>query len=311
MPRISFVIPVYRNEGSLEITFNKIADVLKSHPVYANWDSEYVFVNDGSDDGSDDELIRLNSNFSNISVISFSRNFGQVAALVAGYRHSRGDVVCNISADLQDPPSLIISMLELIHKGNHIAIGTRIDREDGFLNNITSNFFYGLMSRILPKMPRGGFDFVMMSRLAVNEFNKIDERNRFFQGDILWLGFSISWLPYKREKRTIGKSQWTLGKKVKYFIDGMLNTSYLPIRIMSLIGIITSLAGFLYALLIVYLKIFHSTPFTGWAPIMVIILIIGGLIMLMLGIIGEYIWRIYDESRGRDIYVIRDVKVNE
>ena len=311
MPTISFIIPVFRNEGSLKITFNKISNVLKEHQVYSEWESEFIFVNDGSDDGSENELRNLNQSYSNISVITFSRNFGQVPALIAGYRHAKGDMVCNISADLQDPPSLIISMLELIQKGNHIAIGTRIDREDGFLNNITSNFFYGLMSKVLPKMPKGGFDFVMMSRLAVNEFNKIDERNRFFQGDILWLGFSISWLPYKREKRTIGKSQWTLGKKVKYFIDGMLNTSYLPIRIMSLIGIITSLAGFLYALLIVYLRIFHSTPFTGWAPIMVIILIIGGLIMLMLGVIGEYIWRIYDESRGRNIYVIRDIKDNE
>jgi len=311
MSTISFVIPVYRNEGSLKITFNKITNILKEHQFFSDWESEFIFVNDGSDDGSDLELQNLNQSNANVSVISFSRNFGQVAALIAGYRHSKGDVVCNISADLQDPPSLIITMLELILKGNQIAIGTRIDREDGFLNNITSNFFYGLMSKVLPKMPKGGFDFVMMSRLAVNEFNKIDERNRFFQGDILWLGFSISWLPYKREKRTIGKSQWTLGKKVKYFIDGMLNTSYLPIRIMSLIGILTSLAGFLYAMLIVYLKIFHSTPFTGWAPIMVIILIIGGLIMLMLGIIGEYIWRIYDESRGRSIYVIRDIQKNE
>jgi glycosyltransferase involved in cell wall biosynthesis len=311
MSVISFVIPVFRNEGSLLPTFNKINSIIKSNPNFKTWGTEFIFVNDGSDDNSELELQKLFNSNNNVSIISFSRNFGQVPALIAGYRYAKGEVVCNISADLQDPPALIINMLELIQNGNHIAIGTRIDREDGFLNNATSNFFYGLMSKVLPNMPKGGFDFVMMSRKAVNEFNKIDERNRFFQGDILWLGFSICWLPYKREKRTIGKSQWTLGKKLKYFIDGMLNTSYLPIRLMSLIGVITSLIGFLYALLIIYLRIFYSTPFTGWAPIMVIILIIGGLIMLMLGIIGEYIWRIYDESRGRDVYVIRDIKENE
>jgi polyisoprenyl-phosphate glycosyltransferase len=136
--------------------------------------------------------------------------------------------------------------------------------------------------------------------------NKFEEKNRFFQGDILWLGFGTKFLPYHRQKRTIGKSQWTISKKVKYFIDGVLNTSYVPIRMMSLLGMTTSLIGFIYALLITYGRLFlKSSPFQGWAPIMVLILIIGGLIMLMLGIIGEYIWRIYDEVRKRPNYIVK------
>jgi dolichol-phosphate mannosyltransferase len=155
-------------------------------------------------------------------------------------------------------------------------------------------------------MPKGGFDFILIDRKALNILNQIDERNRFFQGDILWLGFNVAFIPYNRLKRTIGKSQWTLSKKLKYFLDGLLNTSYIPIRLMSLLGICFSFFGFLYSLIIAYSRLINNTPFNGWAPIMILILIIGGLIMLMLGIIGEYVWRTYDETRKRPLYIIKD-----
>jgi dolichol-phosphate mannosyltransferase len=162
------------------------------------------------------------------------------------------------------------------------------------------------MRYVNPNMPKGGFDFMLLDQKAVAVLNQLDERNRFFQGDVLWLGFSTAFVPYKRNKRTIGKSQWTLTKKLKYFIDGLLNTSYVPIRLMSLLGILFSLIGFGYALVIAYNRLMHNTPFNGWAPIMILILIIGGLIMLMLGIIGEYVWRTYDETRKRPLYIIKD-----
>jgi dolichol-phosphate mannosyltransferase len=153
-------------------------------------------------------------------------------------------------------------------------------------------------------MPKGGFDFLLLDRKAVDQYNALDERNRFFQGDILWLGFKVSFIPYNRLKRTIGKSQWSLSKKMKYFIDGFLNTSYIPIRLMASFGLVTAIIGFLYALLIAYNRFFRDVPFSGWAPIMILILIIGGIIMLMLGIIGEYLWRTYDETRKRPVYII-------
>ena len=134
---------------------------------------------------------------------------------------------------------------------------------------------------------------------------KLSSRNRFLQGDILWLGFETKFIPYERKQRTTGKSQWKRSKKIKYLMDGVLSTSYWPIRLISWIGILAAFGGFAYALLIVYMRIVHETPFIGWAPIMILILVIGGLIMIMLGIIGEYLWRIYDEVRDRRGYIVK------
>ena len=300
--KLSFVIPVFRNEGSIKPTFEKLLDLVKS----LNISYEFIFVNDGSDDNSLGELIDLHQQDKNVKVISFSRNFGQVAAVIAGLKEVTGDAVVSMSADLQEPITLIENMIDRWKAGNEIVICHRVDREDSFIANNASKVFYKLMKYVNPKMPKGGFDFLLIDKKAVNVLNQIDERNRFFQGDILWLGFNTSFIPYSRLKRTIGKSQWTLSKKLKYFIDGLLNTSYIPIRLMSLIGIGISFLGFIYAIVIAYNRFINNTPFDGWAPIMITILIVGGLIMLMLGIIGEYVWRTYDETRKRAIYIIKD-----
>jgi glycosyltransferase involved in cell wall biosynthesis len=307
--KLSFVIPVFRNEGSIISTHEKLAALL----IPLQIEPEFIFVNDGSDDNSIEELLALHDRDSGVKVISFSRNFGQVAAIIAGLKEVSGDAVVIMSADLQEPIELIDEMITKWEAGNEIVIGHRMDREDGFIANKASSIFYKLMKYVNPKMPKGGFDFMLIDKKALQVLNQIDERNRFFQGDILWLGFNTAFIPYTRLKRTIGKSQWTLAKKLKYFIDGLLNTSYVPIRLMSLLGICFSFFGFIYALIIAYSRFVHKTPFTGWAPIMILILIIGGLIMLMLGIIGEYVWRTYDETRKRPLYIIKDkfIKKNE
>ncbi|MBP8156854.1 MAG: glycosyltransferase family 2 protein [Flavobacterium sp.] len=300
--KLSFVIPVYRNEGSITPTYEKLIDLIKQLAI----SYEFIFVDDGSDDNSLKELMVLREKDQNVNVLTFSRNFGQVAAVIAGLKQVTGDAVINMSADLQEPIELISEMITKWKAGNEIVICHRMDREDGFIANKASTVFYKLMKYVNPKMPQGGFDFVLIDKKAVAVLNQIDERNRFFQGDILWLGFNVAFIPYNRLKRTIGKSQWTLSKKLKYFIDGLLNTSYIPIRLMSLLGIIISFLGFIYAMVIAYNRFINNTPFDGWAPIMILILIIGGLIMLMLGIIGEYVWRTYDETRKRPLYIIKD-----
>lgn len=300
--KLSFVIPVFRNEGSITPTYEKITGLM--HKLVLDY--EFVFVNDGSDDNSMQELTALHEQDSKVKVLSFSRNFGQVPAIIAGMKEVTGAAAVSMSADLQEPIELIENMISKWQLGNEIVIGHRVDREDSFIANKASAVFYSLMKYVNPKMPKGGFDFLLIDQKAIAVFNQIDERNRFFQGDILWLGFSVAFIPYSRLKRTIGKSQWTLSKKLKYFIDGLLNTSYIPIRLMSLLGIIISFFGFLYAIVIAYNRFINNTPFEGWAPIMILILIIGGLIMLMLGIIGEYVWRTYDETRKRPLYIIKD-----
>lgn len=300
--KVSFVIPVYRNEGSISLTYFKTLELIKS----INISYEYIFVNDGSDDNSLNEILELQKKDNNIVLINFSRNFGQVAAVVAGFKDAKGDFVINMSADLQEPVEIIKNMIDRWQEGNEIVICHRVDREDSFIANNTSKIFYNLMKWTNPKMPSGGFDFMLIGRRPLNVLNQIDERNRFIQGDILWLGFSTAFIPYQRLKRTIGKSQWTFTKKLKYFIDGLLNTSYVPIRLMSLVGLAFAVLAFLYAMVIAYNRFINNIPFTGWAPIMILILFIGGLIMIMLGIIGEYLWRTYDETRKRPLYIIKE-----
>lgn len=300
--KLSFVIPVFRNAGSIVPTYEKLMALL----LQLQLDHEFIFVNDGSDDSSMEELLSLHHKDFRVKLISFSRNFGQVPAIVAGLKVVSGEAVVIMSADLQEPVELIGEMIAKWNLGNEIVIGHRVDREDSFLANKASVVFYRLMRYVNPKMPKGGFDFMLIGQKALQVLNQIDERNRFFQGDVLWLGFSAAFIPYFRLKRPIGKSQWTLSKKLKYFIDGLLNTSYAPIRVMSLLGICFSFFGFLYAIVIAYNRFINNTPFDGWAPIMILILIIGGLIMLMLGIIGEYVWRTYDETRKRPLYIIKD-----
>lgn len=302
--RVSFVIPVYRNEKAVSLTYQKIRDVFETTlPQYA---LEMVFIDDGSDDGSLAELLALRHADPRVKVITFTRNFGQMAAMLAGFKQAGGDCVINISADLQDPVEVIPRMIEAWKHGAEIVIGHRTDRDDSWTAKLFSRIAYGLLRLSIPQIPAGGFDFVLMDRVVLDAFNAIDVRNRFFQGDVLWSGHRTTFIPYVRLKRTIGRSQYTLWKKLKTFIDAMVDASYLPIRFISLVGVLTSFAGAIYSLVIVYGWAVHATPFSGWAPIMMAVLLIGGLIMVMLGVIGEYIWRIYDEVRKKPNYVIRD-----
>ncbi len=303
-PTISLVIAVYQNEKAVTLTYEKIKKVFCDTLPHCQY--EIVFVNDGSTDGSLAELKTLRANDNQVKIISFTRNFGQMAAMLAGFEHATGDAIINISADLQDPVELIPKMIEQWQSGNEVVICHREEREDKLSAKILSRVAYAILRIGVPKLPPGGFDVALMDRKVMDTLNNMDTRNRFFQGDLLWTGYQTSFIPYKRQERTIGKSQYTLWKKIKNFADGILDSSYIPIRFMSLCGIIVSLLGFFYMITIVISWLCGGTPFTGWAPIMVAILIVGGMIMFMLGIIGEYIWRIYDEVRKKPNYLVRE-----
>ena len=305
MPTLSFVIPVYRNERAVSLTYQKIRRMCETSLPSYRW--EFVFVDDGSDDGSLEELMGLRAQDPAVRVISFTRNFGQMAAILAGLKACTGDLILQVSADLQDPVELMPQMVAEFEKGAEVVAGYRQDRDDALINQLTSRLFYRVIRFSFPQIPPGGFDYVLMGRRVLDEFNRIDVRNRFFQGDILWLGFRTVFIPYTRAKRTIGKSQYTFGKRLKNSLDAILDSSYLPIRSMSLLGVCTALIGFLYALDIAYARYRLNIPFNGWAPIMVLLLVIGGVLMLMLGIVGEYVWRIYDEVKRKPNYIIREI----
>jgi len=303
--KISFVIPVYRNEHAVTVTYQQIRQMLAAD--LPRYDYEFVFVDDGSDDRSLDELIAIRKADDCVRVVSFTRNFGQMAAILAGLKHAAGDLVLHVSADLQDPVSLIPRMVQQFEAGNEVVIAYREQREDRFSARLSSRIFYGIVRLSLPAIPPGGFDYVLMGRTVVDAFNSMEVRNRFFQGDVLWLGYRTAFVPYTRAKRTIGRSQYTFAKRLKNSLDAILDSSYLPIRFISLVGVLTACAGFVYAVDIVYARLRHHIPSTGLAPIMILVLVIGGVLMLMLGIIGEYVWRIYDEVKGKPNYVVRRI----
>lgn len=308
MKKISIIIPVYFNEKNIPVTYKALIDEINK--FRDKFDYEIIFIDDGSGDESFSELLKVyKENPKHVQIIKLSRNFGQVAAVQAGYERADGDAVIVMSADLQDPPELIYKFIyEWDHNNYEIVLATRIDREDNFLAKLTSKIFYSLMKRFaLRTIPKGGFDYFLISRKVLGIIIGMNEQNTCIQGQVLWTGFKPKTIPYKRVKREIGESKWTIGKKIKYFIDSFMTYSYFPIRFISVTGFITAFLGFAYAALIFILKLIADIPVKGWAPIMIVILVLSGIQMFMLGIIGEYLWRNYDETRKRPLFVIEQI----
>ncbi len=300
MKKISICIPVYQNAESVDQLFLEIVNVFSTLNKYT---FEVIFVNDGSTDKSLEHLKAIRANNSNVIVINFSKNYGQLAAIIAGWKESTGDAVINIGADLQDPPSQCLKMIEEWEKGNDIVISYRNSHATSSAKKMTSKIFYKLL---FPEIPIGGFDFTLIDRKPLNYINEMKDRNRSYHYDILSIGFDVKFIPYEKTKRLYGKSQYNFKKRFKLFYTAFLNVSYLPIRIMISFGIFFSFSGFIYGLLIFKEYLYKNTPFVGWAPIMILLLLIGGIIMIMIGILGEYVWRILDEVKKRPTYLIKD-----
>ncbi|WP_228851070.1 glycosyltransferase family 2 protein [Aegicerativicinus sediminis] len=303
---ISIIIPVFFNEGSIRSTY----DVLKNE-VFIKFPQlifEIIFIDDGSGDNSFKEMCEVKSMDSSVQLIRFTRNFGQVSAFYAGYEKAKGEACLNIAADLQDPTDLIINIVNsYINREAQIIAGKRIDRDESFYRKKTSQMFYFFMQKLsFPKMPKGGFDVVLIDQVVKKFLLDSNDVNPFWQGQILWPGYSIKFIPYQRKKREIGSSKWSFSKKVKYLLDGILNYSYTPLRFISIIGILTFMLGILYAIIITIAYFFGNTPFQGWAPLMIIVLLFSGLQLLMLGVIGEYLWRALEQVKNRPKFIIKD-----
>ncbi len=304
----SIVIPVYYNEGSLFPLVEDIkTNVIDVNPEYT---FEIVFVDDGSKDNSFRELIRIKEeNKHLVKVIKLTRNFGQVNALIAGFSHVCGSCVVMMSADGQDPVGLINKMLAAYKdKGHKIVICAREGRDESAYRIWTSKIFYYLMRKLsFNNMPPGGFDYVLMDRRVMQTVLRHAEPHMFLQGEILWSGYAPHFIYYHRESRKTGTSKWTFGKKLTYLIDGLMSFSFLPIRLISVMGMITAFLGFLYAVIVFVSRIFFGNPTKGWAPLMIVILVMSGMQMIMLGVIGEYLWRALAQVRKRELYVIESV----
>ena len=308
IPDCSIVIPVYFNEGSLETTFQSLQDeVIARNPKLR---FEVVFVDDGSGDGSLIELLSLKkSNPETIKIIKLTRNFGQPRARLAGLKHANGKCIVSISADGQDPASLIHDMLRFHFQEKYeVVICERAGRDESWYRQATSRMFYGLMRKLcFPNMPEGGFDFVLLGRQALDIVLSNQEANPFIQGQILWTGFRSHSIPYRRRERKVGRSRWTFGMKFKLLMDGVLNYSFFPIRMISACGVGVAVMGVLFAVALVLRKLIWGTQVDGWVGLSTIVLVTSGMQMLMLGVIGEYLWRVLAEVQNRAPFVIERI----
>ncbi|MEK4519894.1 glycosyltransferase family 2 protein [Paenibacillus sp. FSL H8-0122] len=300
--KLSIVVPIYYNELNIPHTIPRLQNL---ENIIPDCDFEFVFVDDGSKDNSFQLLLEAKSYDSRIKVIKLSRNFGSMSAVQAGLNYTTGDCVGIISADLQDPPEMFKDMIEHWKLGKKVVLATREDREESLSQKVFSNTYYYLLEKFALKgYPKGGFDFLLIDKQVVSEIVEIHEKNTNIMSLIYWLGHDQVQLPYVRQERKFGKSRWTLSKKLKLFIDSFVSFSYSPIRFMSLIGVITAILSFFYGVFVVIGTLSGYINLQGWTTIIALITFLLGIIMIMLGIIGEYLWRILDESRERPTYVV-------
>ena len=303
MPKLSIVVPVYFNEANLPDT---IPHLLSLQDKLAGYNLELIFVDDGSRDKSLETLLDFRGRHpKHIKIVKLTRNFGSMAAVQAGLNIATGDCVGVISADLQDPPELFVDMVAYWEKGIKAVFAVRKDRDESFSQRLFSNTYYAFLRRFaIPDYPTGGFDFVLIDQDVAGKLVEINEKNTNIMSLIFWLGYANIQIPYVRKKRTKGKSRWTFSKKLKLFIDSFVAFSYLPIRLLSLLGILIAAASFVYGGFIFYSWWLSRIEVKGYTPIMILLASTAGIQMTMLGVLGEYLWRILDETRKRPGYVV-------
>lgn len=300
MNKLTIVIPLYFNEKNIPITYAKLKDeVFPYLPDY-----ELILIDDGSKDNSYNEALKLRKLDDKVKVLKLSRNFGQHVAIYAGLEHITGDCAVVISADLQDPPELILQMFAKYQEGNKVVLAIREARDESWSQKLFSTTYYKLMKKYAIKdMPLGGFDCFLADKQVIKVLTRIEEKNTSLFAQVLWLGFKRAEVHYTRQAREIGTSRWTFSKKFKLVIDSLLAFSYVPIRTISFVGLIDCVFSLMYAIYIIMQKLIFGAN-SGWSSLMVAIMFTSGVQMLTLGIIGEYLWRNFDESRKRPLYIL-------
>jgi len=302
---LSVVIPM-KNEGeAMHNLFARLLPILNKLPV----NYEVVVVNDGSDDNTLDLLIQKQAKLPQLKIVDLSRNFGKEAAFYAGFEYSSGDAVVSIDADLQDPPELILEMVEFWQQGYEIITATREDRSsDMYFNRKSAELFYKFINKISDtKLTPNAGDYRLLDRVAVNAFLSLKEKVRFNKGLLTWIGFKEQIIYHKREKRTAGTTKWNFWKLFKFSIDGITSFSKAPLEMWFYLGILLSFIGFCYAVFFFFKTIFCGIDTPGYPSLLTIILFFSGLQMIGIGILGKYIGRIFDESKQRPLYIARKI----
>lgn len=307
MSKLSIIVPVYYNGDTLELLYQDMQEkILGKLEEY-----EIVFVDDGSGDDSWQVMNSLRDRYPHIRLVKLSRNFGEHAALLAGLSVCTGDCAVTKQADLQEDSCIILDMYESWKRGYKVVLAVRKERKENPVKVFFANMYYALIRRIVNKnMPVGGCDCYLIDRKVIEVLERLDEKNSSLTLQVLWAGFRTDMIYFVRQDREIGRSRWTLSKKVKLVLDSVMSFSYFPLRFMSGLGILFNILAVILLISVLVEKFTKNTPIAGWASLMCVVLCASGLIMLMLGILGEYIWRTLDAARTRPPYIIDEVSEN-
>ena len=299
--KLSIVIPAYNEEKNIKLLYKQISSALK------NYEFECIFVDDGSKDNTFEEIKILSEKDNRIKGLSFSRNFGHQTALLAGLKEVENDIIITIDADGQHPPVIIPELINEYQKGFDIVNTKRISTADAsFFKKLSSKWYYKILNTLTDiKIESDSSDFRLMTKRTVNAFLQIDEKDRFTRGLVKWIGFKQSVIEFKAPERMSGKSKYTFRKMFRFAFDGITSFSSKPLKFSIITGIFSLFSGIIYSIYIIIMySIGKTTP--GWASMMLVILILGGFQLLSIGIIGEYISRIFNETKNRPHYFIKE-----
>ncbi|MES2559962.1 MAG: glycosyltransferase family 2 protein [Bacteroidota bacterium] len=307
MPKLSIIIPCYHNEHNIPVTSRALIANESLFPADISF--EYVMVDDGSKDNTFEALKQFKNEYpSKVKLVKLSGNFGSYNAIQAGMKYATGDCNIVIAADLQDPPELMVKMVEYWKKGVKLVLANREDREDPFFSKLFANQYQKLIRKYaLPNLPKGGFDFCLFDQQLREQVVALEEKNTNSLYLLVWLQYDYVSIPYQRKERSIGKSKWTFKKKVQLFIDSFISFSYTPLRLITGSGLILGLFSFLYALYVLWSKLTGHVAVEGWSALMVVFLLVSSFQMIAIGIIGEYLWRNLEASRKRPPYIVDEV----
>ncbi len=302
---ISLIVPCYNEEAALPLFYEEAAKVLSA----LDYDYELLLINDGSKDGTLDVMKRLAAADPHLKYLSFSRNFGKESAMYAGFCNAKGDYVAVMDADLQDPPSLLPRMLEILETGEYDSVATRRVTRKGEppVRSWFARLYYKIINRISDTdIVDGARDFRLMKREMVDTIVSMGEYNRFSKGIFGWVGFKTYWLPFENVERVAGETKWSFWKLARYGMDGITNFSQAPLMVASRLGFLMTFLAALWLIFIIVRKLIFGDPVAGWASTICVISFIGGLQLFFLGIIGEYIAKIYLETKHRPHYIVSE-----
>jgi glycosyltransferase involved in cell wall biosynthesis len=300
----SIVAPIYNEKDNIPELHRRVSEVMNS--TGETW--ELVLVDDGSTDGSSDMIRGLAKKDQHVRPVIFARNFGHQVAVTAGLDYSRGDAVVIIDADLQDPPELILEMAEKWQEGYEVVYAVRAEREgESWFKLWTASLFYRIIYRITDvKIPLDTGDFRLMDRKVVNVMNSMRERHRFLRGMSAWVGFKQIGVEYKRAARKVGETKYPFRKMFRLAINAVTSFSYFPLQVATYVGFISAGIAIIAIPIVIYMRINGSLAFEGQATTLISVLFLGGVQLISLGVLGEYIGRLYDEAKGRPLYIVRE-----